>query len=72
MVDDSMTTEVSDEDEGAEMDDDDHRESIIRRVKVGSGCFNAALNLDALIHSLVNQPDLNSSSLFIFRLMMLY
>lgn len=36
MVDDSMTTEVSDEDEGAEIDDDNlHRESIIRRVKVG-------------------------------------
>ncbi|XP_053170366.1 1-phosphatidylinositol 4,5-bisphosphate phosphodiesterase delta-4 [Scomber japonicus] len=34
MVDDSMTTEVSDEDEGAEIDDDNlHRESIIRRVK---------------------------------------
>ena len=31
-----MTTEVSDEDEGAEIDEDNlHRESIRRRVKVG-------------------------------------
>lgn len=36
MVEDSMTGEVSDEDEAAEIDEDNlHRESVRRRIKVG-------------------------------------
>lgn len=36
MVEDSLTGEFSDEDEGADMDEDNHhREGVLRRVKVG-------------------------------------
>lgn len=40
----SLTGEVSDEDEAAEIDEDNlHRESVRRRVKVGRVVFNARL-----------------------------
>lgn len=71
MVEDSLTGEVSDEDEVAEIDEDNlHHENVRRRNKVGQVVqHSSALDLDTVIHSLVSQPDLDSVT---FRLMMQY
>lgn len=56
MVEDSLTGEVSDEDEVAEIDEDNlHREAIHRRVKVGQvlvQLFGLRLR-QAIIHNLI-------------------
>lgn len=79
MVEDSLTGEVSDEDEVAEFDEDNlHRESIRRRVKVGQVVWGTVIRLFSLrarqpiFYSLMSEPDIESGSSvsLISRLMM--
>lgn len=76
MVEDSLNGEISDEDDVAEIDDDNlHRESVRRRLKVGQVVKWAVVHLSPrqpILHSLMNQPDKDpeSSMSIIFRLTM--